>query len=323
MTETPATERVWAARRARPLAILGPTASGKSGLALAIAALVDQEHGGEGPRVELISIDSMQVYRGMNVGTATPTVEEQARVRHHLIDLVEPSQQFTVGAFQRLAQHAIADVRSRGNLPVLVGGTGLYLRAVIDDLEIPGQFPDVLAELDANPDTEALYGRLTSLDPEAASRMEPSNRRRILRALEVTIGSKRPFSSFGPGLGTYPPTPFVQVALRWPRLDLDARIAARYEQQMRDGFLDEVRWLLAQQPSRTAMQALGYRELADHVAGKASLDEALDVAITRTRRFARRQERWFRRDPRLTWVDAPPDPVSVLAEWDRLAAIPA
>ena len=316
----------WAARRARPLAILGPTASGKSSLALGIAALVDDERvaqGGEGPIVELISIDSMQVYRGMDVGTATPTAAEQAEVPHHLIDLVDPGHRFTVGEFQRLARTGIDGVRRRGNLPVLVGGTGLYLRAVIDDLEIPGQFPEVLAELETEADTGALHARLETLDPVAAARMEPTNRRRVLRALEVTVGSGRPFSSFGPGLETYPSTPFVQVALRWPRPELDERIAARYAQQMEDGFLDEVRWLADQSPSRTAMQALGYRELLDHVAGTTTLDDALDLAITRTRQFARRQDRWFRRDPRIEWVDAPADPAAVLARWDRLAQAPA
>ena len=220
-------EEVWAARRAHPLVILGPTASGKSTLALALASLVAAEHAGDGPTVELVSIDSMQVYRGMNVGTATPTQSEQAAVPHHLIDLVDPDHRFTVTEFQALAKGAIDEVRARGNLPILVGGTGLYLRAVIDDLEIPGQYPEVLAELEADPDTEALHRRLAAADPVAAGRMEPNNRRRVLRALEVTIGSGRPFSSYGPGLETYPPTPFIQMALRWPRTELDRRIAAR------------------------------------------------------------------------------------------------
>ncbi|MEO0492350.1 MAG: tRNA (adenosine(37)-N6)-dimethylallyltransferase MiaA [Actinomycetota bacterium] len=301
----------WAAHREHPLAILGPTASGKSSLALAVVERIRAD-GGE---AELVSIDSMQVYRGMDVGTATPTAAEQAAVRHHLIDLVEPSHAFTVSEFQTLARAAIDGVRGRGHVPVLVGGTGLYLRAVIDDLEIPGQFPAVLADLEADPDTEALHARLTALDPTAAARMEPTNRRRVLRALEVTLGSGRPFSSFGPGLDTYDDAEFFQVALRWERADLDARIAARYEQQMADGFLAEVRRLAEQAPSRTASQALGYRELLAHVAGECTLDEALDLAITRTRQFARRQQRWFRRDPRIHWVDAPPDVDAVMAQW--------
>lgn len=296
------------ARAARPLAILGPTASGKSALALDVAARLGN--------VELVSIDSMQVYRGMDVGTATPTTAERAAVPHHLIDLVEPDQPFNVAEFQAAARAALVDIRSRGAMPVLVGGTGLYLRSVIDDLELPGQFPDVMASLDAEPDTEALHARLLSLDPVGAARMEPTNRRRILRALEVTVGSGRPFSSFGPGMEAYGPTPFVQVVLRWPRETLNARIVERYRRQIEDGFLDEVRALEAIGASRTAAQALGYRELLGHLAGEVSLDEALEQAVIRTRRFARRQDRWFRRDPRIHWLDMPASADDVIAMWD-------
>lgn len=308
----------WAVRRERPLAVLGPTASGKSSLALALAELATAD----GEEIELVSIDSMQVYRGMDIGTATPTASERAAVRHHLIDLIDPSHTFTVSEFQTLAHRAIADIQTRGNVPVLVGGTGLYLRAVIDDLEIPGQFPEVRRELATELDTPSLHRRLVELDPTAAAKMEPSNRRRILRALEVTVGSGRPFSSYGPGLDAYGDSRFVQVAVRWPRPELDARIAARYRQQMDEGFLAEVRWLSDQQPSRTAMQALGYRELLAHVRGETSLDEALELALTRTRQFARRQERWFRRDPRVTWVDGPVGPATLLEHWDLQARRP-
>lgn len=307
-------------RATRPLSILGPTASGKSSLALGVV-----EHlAAEGRAAELVSIDSMQVYIGMNVGTATPTPEEQAAVPHHLIDLVQPSEAFTVGEFQRRAKLAIADIRERGAVPVLVGGTGLYLRSVIDDLDIPPQFPDARAALEAELATgttvEALHDQLAELDPTAAARMEPNNERRVLRALEVTIGSGRPFSSFGPGLETYPDTPFVQVAIRWPRETLDERIAQRYADQMAAGFLDEARRLREIGPSHTAAQALGYRELLAHLDGYTTLDEALELAITRTRQFARRQERWFRRDPRITWRDAPVDPAAVIAVWDEALA---
>lgn len=306
-----------AARGAHPLAILGPTASGKSSLALAVVDLLAQE----GQTAELISIDSMQVYVGMDVGTATPTADERAAVPHHLIDIVSPRDEFTVGAFQRHARAALADVRGRGAVPVLVGGTGLYLRSVIDDLELPPRFPEHLAaleaELAAGTGVEVLHARLAELDPEAAARMEPTNERRILRALEVTLGGDRPFSSYGPGMEVYPVTPFVQVAIRWPREVLDERIARRYTVQLENGFLDEVRRLRALGPSRTAAQALGYRELLAHLDGDLSLDEALDVAVTRTRQFARRQERWFRRDPRITWLEAPVDPVSALRAWDE------
>lgn len=295
-------------RAARPLAILGPTASGKSALALEVAARLGN--------VELVSIDSMQVYRGMNIGTASPTELERAAVPHHLIDLVEPDQPFNVAQFQTAARDALADIRSRGKVPVLVGGTGLYLRSVIDDLELPGQFPEVMAELDNEPDTGALHTRLSELDPVGAARMEPTNRRRILRALEVTVGSGRPFSSFGPGMETYGPTPFVQVVLRWPRETLNARIAERYQRQMDEGFLDEVQALAALGPSRTAAQALGYRELLRHLAGEVSLDDALEEAVIRTRRFARRQDRWFRRDPRIRWLDMPATADDAIALWD-------
>ena len=299
----------------RPLAILGATASGKSGLALAVAERLGN--------VELVSIDSMQVYEGMNVGTATPTREEQSQVPHHLINLVAPDQAFTVGEFQRHARAALADIRSRAQVPVLVGGTGLYLRSVIDDLELPPQFLEVRAAIESEPDTEALHARLSVLDPVAAARMEPNNRRRVVRALEVCEGSGRAFSSFGPGMEIYPPTQFVQVAIRWDRAELDRRIAQRYQQQMDAGFLNEVRWLNEVGPSRTAAQALGYRELLAHVRGETSLEDALEEALRRTVRFARRQERWFRRDPRITWIDAPVDVDSVIEIWTRVRATPA
>ena len=291
----------------RPLVVVGPTASGKSELAMGVARSIDG--------AEIVTLDSMQVYRGMDIGTATPTAAEQAEVRHHLIDVVDPSEEFAVAEFQARAAAVIDDVRSRGVVPVLVGGTGLYVRAVIDQLQIPGRYPEVRGELEAEPDTSALHRRLAGLDPVAAGRIEPTNRRRIVRALEVTAGSGRPFSSYGPGLTHYPPTPFVQMGLRWERDRLDERIAARYRRQMADGFLDEVRSLSTGPVSRTASQALGYKELLAHLRGKMTLDEALDLAVARTRRFARRQERWFRRDPRIAWLDAPAASSEVLVVW--------
>lgn len=296
-------------RADRPLVILGPTASGKSSLAVATAEEIGQ--------AEIVSIDSMAVYRGMDIGTASPTASDQKQVPHHLIDVADPSEEFTVGVFKRLAVTAIDAIRARGNTPILVGGTGLYLRAVVDDLNLPGRYPEVAAELDAEPDTEVLHARLASLDPLAASRMEPSNRRRVLRALEVTIGSGSLFSSFGPGLEEYGPTPFVMVALRWPQAVLDERISTRYQEQMDAGFLDEVRLLAAGGVGRTAAQALGYKELLAHIAGECSLEEALATAIKRTRRFARRQQRWFRRDPRISWIDAPVTAAEIVRLWDE------
>jgi len=282
---------------------VGTTASGKSAVALELARGLGD--------AELISVDSMQVYRGMDIGTAKPTPVEQAEVRHHVIDVVDPWEEFDVHSFQAAVREALDDVTARGKRPILVGGTGLYLRAVVDELTLPGRYPEVAAELDAEPDTPALHRRLAVADPLAASRMEPSNRRRVLRALEVTIGSGRPFSSFGPGLESYPPSRFDLIGLWLPRPVVAERIGERYRRQMTDGFLDEVRRLamLDRPLSRTAAQALGYRELLAHLRGDCSLEEALDLAVRRTRRFARRQRVWFRRDPRITWVGAADDPL--------------
>ena len=288
-----------------PVAIVGTTASGKSAVALELA-----RRRGD---VELVSVDSMQVYRGMDIGTAKPTPAEQRTVRHHGIDLVDPWEDFDLHAFQQVVRDALADIERRGRHALLVGGTGLYLRAVVDHLELPGRYPEVAARLAAEPDTAALHGRLASLDPQAAARMEPTNRRRIVRALEVTLGSGRPFSTHGPGIDTYPPTRCSLVGLWLAPPVVGDRIAQRYRHQLAAGFLDEVRRLAEGPPlSRTAAHALGYRELLDHLAGGCSLDVAIERAVARTRRFARRQRAWFRRDPRITWVGAGEDPLVAL-----------
>ena len=281
----------------RHLALVGPTASGKSSLALALARSRSD--------IELVTVDSMQVYRGMNIGTAKPSVAEQSEIVHHLLDMCDPDDDYTVARFQRDCFAVLADIEERGKRAVLVGGTGLYLQAITDDLEIPARFPEVRAELELEPDTAVLFARLESLDPLAASRMEPTNRRRVVRALEVTVGSGRPFSSFGPGLEEYPPAPFPVVGLAMERVVLDQRIAQRYEQQMADGFLAEVQTLVDRPAGlgRTARQALGYAELLDHIENGTPLDDALVTAVTRTRRFARRQQRWFGRDPRINWIE--------------------
>lgn len=259
-------------------------------------------------------MDAMAVYRGMDIGTTTPTATELAGLTCHGIDLVDPGQDFSVGAYQAAVRPALAGADRRGVAVVGAGGTGLYVRAVVDELTIPGRYPEVRAQLEAEPDTTVLYGRLRERDPAAAERTGSQNRRRIVRALEVTLGSGRPFSSFGPGLESYGASRFCQVGLRLPRRLLDARIADRYRAQLADGFLDEVR-RLGDGPaplSRTARHALGYRELLAHLAGRCSLEEAMEEAVRRTRRFARRQERWFRRDPRIRWLDVREDPLEVL-----------
>lgn len=283
---------------APPLCILGPTASGKSGVAMAVARVLEN--------IELVSIDSMQVYRDMNIGTAKPTSAEQAEVPHHLIDLSDAADDFAVSMFQDEWRRVAADIAHRGATPILVGGTGLYLRSVIDALELPGRYPDVRAALDARVDElPALYDELVQLDPLAASRMDPNNDRRLLRALEVTVGSGRPFSSFGPGMEDYPTVPFRLLGLRLDRDRMIERINARYDVQMAQGFLDEVRSLVERERpiGKTARQALGYRELLAHIEDDVALDDALETARVRTRRFARRQMKWFLRDPRIEWID--------------------
>ena len=271
--------------------------------------------------VELVSIDAMQVYRGMDIGTAKPTAAEQSLVRHHLIDLVDATENFTVSRFQAEYRSVMADIESRGGMAILVGGTGLYLRAVVDDLEIPGQWPEVRAELENELETvgpEALHRRLQELDPAAATKMEPTNGRRIVRALEVCLGGGRTFSSYGPGVDVYPPSRVRQVALRWDREVLSRRIESRVLTMVEAGLLDEVTNLHATGLSPTAAQALGYKEMIDHLEGRTSLDEAVATTILRTRQFAVRQERWFRRDPRIEWFTVEDDPVTEVAP--RLAA---
>lgn len=288
------------------LALVGPTASGKSALALRVARARGD--------VEIVTVDSMQVYRGMDIGTAKPTPAERAEIPHHLLDLCDPDEDYTVARFQRDCLAVLADIESRGRRALLVGGTGLHLQSVTDGLEIPGRFPEVRAELEAEPDEVALHARLVALDPLAASRIEPTNRRRTIRALEVTIGSGRPFSSFGPGLGVYPPAPFPIVGLDIDRGALDRRIADRYRDQLAEGFVEEVRGLLDRPRGmgRTARQALGYAEIIGHLEEGTALDESMEHAVLRTRRFARRQQRWFGRDPRIEWLAAD-DPANAVA----------
>ena len=293
-----------------PLVIIGPTASGKSSLAVELARRI--------PTVEIVSADAMAVYRGMDIGTAKPTITEQGGITHHLIDVADPSEEYTVARFQDDVGLAVASISERGAVPVVVGGTGLYVRAVVDNFTLPGRFPEVRTAIEQEPSTEKLWARLDELDPTAAAKMLPTNRRRIVRALEVTIGAGRPFSTFGPGVDKYPPSSFRQIGLRLERDELDRRIDLRYDQQLQAGFLGEVQQLAGRELSRTAAQALGYRELLAHLNGEMTLDEAMETARKRTKRFARRQERWFRRDPRITWFSAVQDDlVSQVEGWWR------
>jgi tRNA dimethylallyltransferase len=285
------------------VALVGVTASGKSALALQVARARGD--------CEIVSVDSMCVYRGMDIGTAKPSAAERAAVPHHLLDLVDPDEEFTLTQFQAAARVALGEIAGRGHHALLVGGTGLYLRSVVDDLEIPGQYPAVARELnrqldDAEVRVETMHARLAELDPLAASRMEPTNRRRVVRALEVTLGSTRPFSAFGPGLEVYPAGGMPQVGLSVEPEEVDRRIAARVMAWVEAGFVEEVR-ALAERPgglSRTARQALGYREVLAHLEEGRPLEECLAEVVVRTRQFARRQASWFRRDPRIVWCES-------------------
>lgn len=293
------------------MGIVGPTATGKSAIAHQVARTVGD--------LEIVTVDSMQVYVGMDIGTAKPSPTMRAEVRYHLLDLADPSDEFTLRAYQRAALDAVADIEARGHRPLLVGGTGLYLRAVVDELDIPGRYPEVRADLERHDDLDELYADLQRLDPVAAGRIEPGNRRRIVRALEVCLGSGRPFSAYGEGLDTYGDTDWDLVALDVEVPVLNARIEQRYQHQLAAGFLDEVRRLVdrPRDLGRTAAQALGYRQFAAHLAGACTLAEAVETATAATRRFARRQRSWFRRDPRLSWFDVT-DPDDVPRVVDRL-----
>tara|TARA_E500000331_G_scaffold56362_3_gene50288 strand:+ start:1383 stop:2363 length:981 start_codon:yes stop_codon:yes gene_type:complete len=290
------------------LVIVGSTASGKSSLAIELAR--------RRSNVEIISIDSMAIYRGMDIGTATPTVAEQEEIPHHLINIVDPSDEFALPLFQSAVEKALEEITNRGNRAVLVGGTGLHVRAVVDRLQVPPRFLSIRDEIELIPETAFLYRRLKDLDPLASEKIEPGNRRRIVRALEVTLGTGRPFSSFGPGLDVYPPSPFTEIGIRMPRDLNDLRIAERYKRQIEDGFVEEVKNLVSdgRELSKTASQALGYKQIISYIEGENTLEEAIESAIASTRRFARRQEKWFRRDPRIQWMELQKDPFELLEE---------
>ncbi|MEZ5322927.1 MAG: tRNA (adenosine(37)-N6)-dimethylallyltransferase MiaA [Microthrixaceae bacterium] len=297
--------------RVRRLAIVGPTAAGKSALALAVARVRSD--------VELVSVDSMQVYRGMDIGTAKPSASEQAGVPHHMIDLLDADQRCAVGWFQAHAARAVDSIEQRGSSVLYVGGTGLYHRAVVDGLEIPPEYPEIRSELevellDGTPVAE-LHGRLARLDPLAASRTG-LNDRRIIRALEVTLGSGRPFSSFGPGMAHYGETATLTIGLHLDRDDIGRLVERRVDRMLAAGLVEEVR-RLERSPGfgTTAAEALGYKQIRAHLRGELSLEAAREAIVTGTRRFAVRQERWFRRDPRIVWFPAKSPPsAAVLAD---------
>ena len=259
----------------------------------------------------------------MDIGTAKPTARQRAEIPHHLLDLADPSEEWSVARWADEARRVVESIEARGRRALLVGGTGLYFQAIVDGLRPPGRFPEVKADLETNADTGALHSRLTFVDPVAAARMEPSNRRRVIRALEVTIGSGRPFSSFGPGLAAYPETSWRLAGLWLPRNVVAGRIDARFDRMVAEGLLDEVKRLAGTPEglSRTARQALGYREVLAHLEDGASFDAVVEDAKRRTKSFARRQRVWWRRDPRIEWFGAADNPFAVigplLGQWSK------
>ncbi len=279
------------------VAVVGATAAGKTGLSLDLAEAL----GGE-----VVNTDAMQLYRGMDVGTAKLPPDERRGIPHHLLDTLEVTEPATVAEFQGQARAVIAELRGRGATPVLVGGSALYTRAVLDEFEFPGTDPEVRARLEAElaeVGSAALHARLAEVDPESAARILVENGRRVVRALEVLELTGRPFSATLPRLEYVDPRT-VQVGVDIDRPTLDARIAQRVEEMFAAGFVAEVARLLERglAQGRTAGRAIGYPEVAAHLAGELSLDEARERTVVATRRFARRQDAWFRKDPRIRWV---------------------
>lgn len=263
------------------------------------------------PNVHIIAADAMQVYRRMDVGTAKPTVDDQRRVVHYGVDVAEPSERYSVARFAEDVAAARKKISKANASELIVGGTGLYVTALVDGLSMPGDYPKIRAQLEANRDTEALYEQLSELDPEAVKKIDPNNRRRMIRALEVCLGSGKTFSSFGEGIGAYPPVDTVQIGIKWKREALRERIALRVHKMVEAGLVDEVRGVMNEPKgiSDTARQALGYKEIIEHIERRWTLDEAIDATILRTQQFAVRQERWYRRDPRIQWVEVQNDPI--------------
>jgi tRNA dimethylallyltransferase len=277
-------------------ALVGPTASGKTDAGIAVASRLG---------AEIASVDSMLVYRGMDVGTAKPTREQQRALPHHLLDLAEPSERFTVARFQGAARDVLARVPD----PLLVGGSGLYFRAVVDRLRFPPEDPAVRASLEAEADAlgaDELYARLSAVDPVAAARIDPANIRRTIRALEVSTITGAPFSDFAAAWEVYEPSAVRVAGIRLANATLDLRVRTRVARMLDAGWIDEVRDLMERGFGAwlTASQAIGYAELAAHLDGRLALEEAMDRTVKRTKELARRQMAWFRRDPRVRWFDA-------------------
>lgn len=285
-----------AAPAPRVIAVVGPTAAGKSDLGVFLA----QQLGGE-----VVNADSMQLYRGMDIGTAKLTLDERGGVPHHLLDIWDVTEPASVAEYQKLARAEIDRLLAEGRTPVLVGGSGLYVRGAIDVLDFPGTDPEVRARLERELEQDgpgALHRLLAEADPDAARAILPSNGRRIVRALEVIEITGKPFTANLPGHDSVYDT--VQIGVDVGRPELDERIAVRVDRMWEAGLVDEVRALEAQglREGRTASRALGYQQVLTALAGECTEDEARAETVRATKRFARRQDSWFRRDPRVHWL---------------------
>ncbi len=293
----------------RVLALVGPTAAGKSALAIEVCQAV----GGE-----VVSIDSMAVYRGMDIGTAKPTSVERAGIPHHMIDVWPIDHAVTVAEFQQRAREVIADIGNRGRIAVLVGGSGLYVSAVLDDLQFPGTDPMIRARWEQALEQQgstALHALLAERDPAAAIAIQPTNGRRIVRALEVIELTGEPFTASLPR--DHAVIDADRIGIDVPRTVMDERIEQRVDAMWRAGLVAEVRQLMARglAQSRTASRALGYQQVIEYLAGRCTESEAKLATVEATKKFARRQVRWFRRDQRVMWVAFPTTASAVMTAW--------
>lgn len=284
------------------VAVVGLTASGKSGFSLQLAEAL----GERGIACEIISADAFQLYRGMDIGTAKVSLGERGGIPHHLLDVLELEEKASVAAYQRSCRQVINEIRARKALPILVGGSGLYVRAALDEIEFPGTDSAVrerITDQAAQLGEEKMHQRLAEIDPESAARILPSNLRRVIRALEVYELTGKKFSATMPRREYFQPT--LQLGISWPLAVLDERISERTSQMLAHGFIEEVAELekqgLADTP--TACRATGYQAVMDLLAGKITQEEAAEQISLQTRQLARKQRKWFRKDPRIHWLD--------------------